>query len=231
MGIQVDLNPSRQRWVLVLASFAALMSSLDLNIVRLALPAMSKQFQVGSSTVSWVQLIYILVLTCLLLVFGRLGDMWGYRRLFIAGLGIFTAASLAAALAPNIGILLAARAVQAVGGAAMLALTTPIISTFLPKAAHGRAIGIVAGWESLGITLGRFLGGVLVEYLDWRWIFLINLPVGLAALAVSWRVLPEGAIRKLNAVSTRPVPFSSPSSWARCCLPSTWETRWAGRRR
>ena len=168
------------------------MSSLDLNIVRLALPALSAQFQVGSGTVSWVQLIYILVLTCLLLVFGRLGDMWGYRRLFVAGLAVFTAASLAAALAPTITVLLIARAIQAVGGAAMLALTTPIVTTFLPKSEHGRAIGIVAGWESLGITLGRFLGGVLVEYLDWRWIFLINLPVGLAAIAVSLRVLPDG---------------------------------------
>lgn len=185
------LPPAGRRWVLVLASFAALMSSLDLNIVRLALPALSEQFQVDSGVVSWVQLIYILVLTCLLLVFGRLGDMWGYRRLFVAGLALFTAASLAAALAPTMAVLLAARAVQAVGGAAMLALTTPIVSTFLPAADHGRAIGIVAGWESLGITVGRFLGGVLVEYLDWRWIFLINLPVGLAAIVVSLRVLPD----------------------------------------
>lgn len=168
------------------------MSSLDMNIVRLALPALSAQFRVDSSVVSWVQLIYILVLTCLLLVFGRLGDIWGYRRLFVAGLAVFTGASLAAALAPTIAVLLTARAVQAVGGAAMLALTTPLVGSFLPKTEHGRAIGIVAGWESLGITLGRFLGGVLVEYLDWRWIFLINLPVGLAAIVVSLRVLPKG---------------------------------------
>lgn len=190
-------RPSRKwpethgRWILALASFAAFMSGLDLNIVRLAMPALSDEFHVGSSVVSWVQLIYILVLTCLLLVFGRLGDMWGYRRLFVAGLGLFTLASLAAALAPTISILLTARAIQAIGGAAMLALTTPIVSTFLPKAEQGRAIGIVAGCESLGITLGRLLGGLLIEYLNWRWIFLVNLPVGLAAIWVSLRVLPD----------------------------------------
>ena len=182
----------QDRWILILASFAALMSSLDLNIVRLALTghvgAISGRIQHGFLG----PVIYILVLTCLLLVFGRLGDMWGYRWLFIAGLGCSPLLRLQRHLAPTIAVLLIARAVQAVGGAAMLALTTPIVSTFLPPAEHGRAIGIVAGWESLGIALGRFLGGVIVEYLDWRWIFLINLPVGLAAIAVSLRVLPEG---------------------------------------
>jgi EmrB/QacA subfamily drug resistance transporter len=179
--------------ILILASFAALMAMLDLNIVRLAMPALSKDFHVDSSVVSWVQLIYILVLTCLLLVFGKLGDLLGYRRLFLGGLVVFTAGSLLCALAQEIGTLLAARAIQATGGAAMTALTTPLICRFLPHAAQGRALGIVGACESLGITLGRFLGGVLVQYLNWRWIFLINVPVGIAALALAYWALPKMA--------------------------------------
>jgi EmrB/QacA subfamily drug resistance transporter len=177
--------------LVILASFAAFMAMLDLNIVRLAMPTLSAEFHVDSSAVSWVQLIYILVLTCLLLVFGRLGDLLGYRRLFLGGLIVFTTGSLLCALAQGIGTLLVARAVQATGGAAMTALTTPLIVRFLPPAAQGRALGIVGACESLGITLGRFLGGVLVEYLSWQWIFLINIPVGIAALMLAFGALPR----------------------------------------
>ena len=186
--------PGARRWILALGSFAGLMSSLDLNIVRLALPALSAHFHVGSGKVAWVQIIYILVLTCTLLLFGKLGDRWGFRRLFLIGIGVFTLGSLACALvgAFSLGLyhLLAARAVQALGGAMMMALTTPIINRCLPHKDVGRALGIVAAWESFGITAGRYLGGVIVDHFSWEWMFYINLPVGVTALAIGWRVLP-----------------------------------------
>src|SRR5262249_2822338 len=148
--------------------FAGFMSGLDLNIVRLAMPRISAVFHVDAGIVSWVQIIYILVLTCLLLVFGKLGDRWGYRPIFLGGITVFTGGSLLCAAAQSIEMLLAARALQAAGGAAMMALTTPLVSTLLPHDRQGNALGLVSAAESLGITLGRFLGGVIVEHWDWQ---------------------------------------------------------------
>lgn len=182
---------SQQTWLLALACFAGFMSGLDLNIVRLAMPRMSEVFHVDAGIISWVQILYILVLTCLLLVFGKLGDRWGYRPIFLSGIAVFTGGSVLCAVSEQIEILLAARALQAAGGAAMLALTTPLVSTLLPHGMQGNALGLVSASESLGITLGRFLGGVIVQYFDWQWIFLINVPVGVAALVVGFRVLPH----------------------------------------
>lgn len=187
----LSLSTGRRNALLTLACFAAFMAMLDLNIVRLAMPAISKHFHVDSSVVSWVQVIYILVLTCLLLVFGKLGDRLGYRRLFLGGLVVFTAGSLLSATAESMAWLLGARALQAAGGAAMTALTTPLVTAFLPSASKGLALGIVSACESLGITLGRYLGGVIVEYLDWRWIFLINVPVGVAAFLLTLWAMPQ----------------------------------------
>src|SRR5262245_3627576 len=120
MGESPLTSRSLQNWLLALACFAGLMSGLDLNIVRLAMPALSRQFEVDAGIVSWVQIIYMLVLTCLLLVFGKLGDRWGYKPLFLSGLGVFTAGSLLCGVSGSIEMLLGARAVQAAGGAAMM---------------------------------------------------------------------------------------------------------------
>lgn len=181
------------RWILILASCAAMMSSLDANILRMALPALAQTFEVNSSVISWVQLVYMLVLTSFILVFGRLGDLYGYRRVFLLGITIFTLGSLWSALSWNIGLLLVGRAVQGTGGAIMIALTTPILTTCLPESERMRGIGLTATWESFGITAGRFLGGAIIEYLNWHWLFLINLPIGIFAFVVGFRVLPRTA--------------------------------------
>src|SRR5271169_4390674 len=188
----------RKRWTMqrkwrvsIIVCVGVFMSSLDLFIVNIAFPAIAKHFGgVSISTLSWVLSAYAIVFAALLVPAGRWADAFGRKRAFLLGLAIFVAASAACALAPSVGLLVAARLVQAVGGALMLPTSLGLIlAEFGPNDRHV-AIGAWAATGGIAAACGPPLGGLLVQA-DWRWVFLVNVPVGLAGLGFGVRTLSE----------------------------------------
>lgn len=167
-----------------------LMSSLDTSIANAALPALSRAFGASFQSVRWVVLAYLLALTAFTAIAGRLGDRAGRRRLLLAGLVTFTAASLACGVAPGLAALLAARAAQGLGAAAMMSLAVALVGDIVPSAKTGRAMGLLGTMSAIGTTLGPSLGGVLTARFGWEAIFLVNVPIGLAALLLVSRGIP-----------------------------------------
>jgi EmrB/QacA subfamily drug resistance transporter len=169
----------------------AFMAQLDLFIVNVALPAIGASFGgSGLSGLSWVLNAYAIVFAALLVPAGRLADHFGRRRFLLAGVAVFTLASAACAAAPTLGVLVAARAVQAVGAALIVPTSLGLLYPAFPKRQHATVVGLWAGVAAVAATSGPPVGGLLVE-LSWRWIFVINVPIGIATLLAGLRVLPE----------------------------------------
>ncbi|WP_245442557.1 MFS transporter [Mesorhizobium hawassense] len=173
-------------------SLAMLISSLGTSIANVALPTLSLAFAASFPAVQWVVLAYLLAITALIVSVGRLGDLVGRRLLLIAGLALFSAASFAAALAPSLALLIAARAVQGLGAAVMMALTIAFVGETVPKERTGSAMGLLGTMSAIGTALGPSLGGVLIAAVGWRSIFLVNAALGVVAVAAAWRFLPAG---------------------------------------
>ena len=174
-------------------ALATLLPSLAISSANVALPTLAGAFGAGFAEVQWVVLAYLLATTTLIVGAGRLGDRVGRRRLLLAGVALFTAASALCALAPNLLLLIAARALQGVGAAAMMALAMALASAALPKGRTGRAMGLLGAMSAVGTALGPSLGGVLIGALGWPAVFAVNLPLGLLALGLAWRCLPADA--------------------------------------
>ena len=179
------------RWILVCVALATFMSNLDISIVNISLPAISKYFDAGIGIVSRIVLVYFLIMVGLLLVFGKLGDLKGFKKIFVTGFAVFTLGSLLCGIAGSINQLIVFRVVQAIGGSIMTALAPAIISAFIPPEARGKALGWVAVFAALGISAGPAIGGIITEYLSWHWIFLINVPIGAGAIIMVCRILPR----------------------------------------
>src|SRR3954468_8470945 len=180
-----------QRAAIALTGAALFMVVLDNLIVASTLPAIQSDLGADLGSLGWVLDAYLLVFAVLMLTAAALGDRYGRRRVFTGGVLIFTAASAAGALAPNVGTLIAARAVQGVGGAAILALTLTLLGAAFPPE---RRAGALATWSAislLGVALGPVVGGVLTDTLSWHWIFWVNVPIGLLVAAASPRLLEE----------------------------------------
>ncbi|MGI5165781.1 MFS transporter [Spirillospora sp. CA-253888] len=179
------------RGVLALACAAQFMVVLDVSVVNVALPAIRDELEVGAVGLSWVAGAYALVFGGFLLLGGRLADLYGRRRVFAAGLAVFAGASLAGGLAGGAGTLIAARAVQGLGAAVLAPATLTVLTTTFPEGPERtRALAV---WTAVGLTggaAGNLLGGLLTEAASWRWILLINVPIGAVALAAAVRVLP-----------------------------------------
>jgi EmrB/QacA subfamily drug resistance transporter len=175
---------------LVGLSLSMLMPSLDTSIANVGLPTLAEAFDAPFQSVQWVVLAYLLTITALIVSAGRLGDMLGRRRLLLAGVGLFTAASAACGFAPTLEVLIAARAAQGLGAALMTALTMALVGETVPKARIGAAMGLLGTMSAVGTSLGPSLGGLLIDGVGWRSIFLINLPLGLLNLYLAWRTLP-----------------------------------------
>jgi EmrB/QacA subfamily drug resistance transporter len=174
--------------------FALFMVMLDSTVVNLALPTIQRRLDASMAELQWIVDAYVLLLASLLLTGGTLGDLFGRRKAFIGGVGLFTLSSLACALAPGIGILIAARAVQGVGAALMMPSTLSILTnTFPDPRERAQAIGMWAGVSGLALAVGPVVGGSMVDALGWQSIFLINVPIGIIAMAVAWRFVPESA--------------------------------------
>ncbi len=184
-------GPSSIGWALACLSLSMLLASLGTSIANVALPSLALSFAASFHEVQWVVLAYLLAITTLIVSVGRLGDLFGRRRLLLAGLSLFTVASALCGLAPTLGLLIAARAVQGLGAAIMMALTMAFIGETVPKEKTGSAMGLLGTMSAVGTALGPSLGGVLIDGGSWRLIFFINLPLGLLTFFLACRYLPK----------------------------------------
>jgi EmrB/QacA subfamily drug resistance transporter len=171
-------------------SLSMLLSSLGTSIANVGLPTLAQAFNASFQQVQWVVLAYLVAITSAVVGVGRLGDLLGRRRLLLAGILLFTVASVLCGAAPTLGLLIAARAVQGLGAAVMMALTTAFVAEAVPKARTGSAMGLLGTMSAVGTALGPTLGGVLIAGFGWPAIFFINLPLGALGLALAWRCLP-----------------------------------------
>src|SRR5579872_3356519 len=205
--VSADTSTGRlyaRRWgALVAMSLGAFMTYLDNNIVNVAIPTIQRSLHLSVAGLEWVVSSYLLTLAGLLLVGGRLADVYGRRRLFLLGLAVFTVSSLAAGLAGSGGVLIASRAIQGVGAALLMPATLAIIvATFTDLKERNMAIGLWAASGALALAGGPALGGLISQHLHWGWIFLINVPVGVITFAIALRYVgesrAESAARRLD---------------------------------
>ena len=185
----VELAPPL-RWALVSLSLSMLMPSLDTSIANAGLPTLARAFNASFQEVQWIVLAYLLAITTLIVGVGRLGDIVGRRRLLLAGISLFTVASLLCGIAPALWFLIAARAAQGLGAAIMMALTMAFVGETVPQARTGSAMGLLGTMSAVGTTLGPSLGGILIAGFGWRTIFLVNVPLGVLNFLLARRYLP-----------------------------------------
>ncbi len=178
-------------WTFAITSIALFMTTLDNLVVTTALPTMQRDLHASISGLEWTVNAYTLTFAVLLLLGAALGDRLGRKRVFLAGLGIFTLGSAAAALSPSIDWLIAARALQGVGGAIVTPLTLTILSDAVPIERRGIALGLWGAVSGLGVALGPLVGGAVVQGLSWQWIFWLNVPIGLAVIPLGMSRLRE----------------------------------------
>ena len=178
------------RWALAGLSLSMLLSSLGTSIANVALPTLAHAFNASFQQVQWIILAYLLAITTLIVSVGRLGDLTGRRRLLLAGISLYTAASLLCGIAPTLGLLVAARAAQGLGAAVMMALTMAFVGDTVPKARTGSAMGLLGTMSAIGTALGPSMGGVLIAGFGWRAIFLVSVPLGILAFGLAHRFLP-----------------------------------------
>ncbi|MDD1687373.1 MFS transporter [Methanoregula sp.] len=182
---------TKELMIVIVIALGSFMAGLDATIVNIALPAIAKSFEVSTVMVSWVLNAYLIILVSLLLAASRLGDMKGYRNIFIGGFALFTIGSALCGLSPTIGMLILARMVQAVGGAVISALGAVMVTSYLSTSLRGQALGIVAMFTMLGAALGPVVGGFLTSAFSWQYIFFVNLPVGIVAIILGMKILPQ----------------------------------------
>src|SRR5712691_13236214 len=185
---QARTNP----WlVLLVLTTGFFMIMLDTTIVNVAIPAMSAGLNTTLDQILWVLNAYVLVYAVLLITAGRLGDLYGQRTLFAIGLAISTVASGLCGFAQDANQLIVARILQGVGGALLTPQTLAILTSLFPPERRGAAFGIWAGAAGLATLAGPTVGGAIVTYIDWRWIFFVNVPIGIAALVATFAIIPD----------------------------------------
>ncbi len=182
---------TRKWWTLAAVSFGLFMIMLDNTVVNVALPSIQRDLGVGLAELQWIVTGYALAFAALMLTGGKLADLLGRRLMFVVGLVVFTAASLACGLAGSGETLIAARIVQGVGAALMNPATLSIISATFPPRQRGTAIGIWAGVSALALAIGPLVGGLLTQHVGWNWVFFVNVPVGVLAVVASYLFIDE----------------------------------------
>ena len=188
-------------------SLALFMAGLDGTIVNIALPTISESFNVSTSAVSWVATAYLLVMAGCVLIFGKISDMIGFKKVFLAGFALFTLGSLACGILPDLfgslTWLIGSRIFQAIGGAMMSAIAPAMITSYIPLDQRGKALGIVMTMAALGTAIGPTIGGFLTQYFSWHAIFFINVPVGIVAVLLGAKVIPQDTCQtKLTGFDT-----------------------------
>jgi EmrB/QacA subfamily drug resistance transporter len=191
--VKLHLIPedARKWWTLGAVAFGLFMIMLDNTVVNVALPSIAADLQVGLSELEWIVTGFALTFASLMLTGGKLADLLGRRRIFIVGLVVFTLSSLACGLAESGEVLIGARIVQGAGAALMNPATLSIIAATFPPQQRGMAIGIWAGVSALALAIGPLVGGLLTQHIDWSWIFFVNVPIGVLAIAASLILIPE----------------------------------------
>jgi len=179
-----------QKLLLGAVALGVVMDGIDGSIVNVALPTIASYFSTDTGTIAWVIITYMLMMAGLLLVFGKLAERGRAKMLFLAGFAVFTIGSAACGFAPTLDILLAARVLQGIG-AAMIAAVAPLLCIhYLPKEMLGTALGVIAATASIGYAAGPAIGGIITQHFSWHWIFLINIPIGIAGILFAARVIP-----------------------------------------
>ena len=181
----------RQWLILVLISFASFMGALDATIVNISLPTISEYFHCDVATVSWVAMAYLLILSSTLITFGRVADIRGYKKIYLTGFAIFSIGSLLCGLSSTIYLLIGFRVLQGIGAAMLQAIGGAMIVRYLPEKIRGTAFGVLTTSAAVGLAVGTPLGGFVSEFYGWHWIFLMNVPVGIIAIALGISVLPR----------------------------------------
>src|SRR6266700_5610204 len=185
-------NARTNPWlVLVVLTPGFFMILLDTTIVNVAIPAMSKGLNATLDEILWVLNAYILVYAVLLIPAGRLGDLFGQRNMFALGLAVFTLASALCGISQSPKQLIAARILQGVGGALLTPQTLAILTSIFPPARRGAAFGVWGGVAGLATLAGPTVGGAIITYIDWRWIFYLNVPIGILALVSTVLIIPD----------------------------------------
>jgi EmrB/QacA subfamily drug resistance transporter len=192
-GVEMAMtaNSPAQRWVLALSAVASFMVVLDMLVVATALSTIHRDLGASLADLEWTVNAYTLSFAVLLMTGASLGDRFGRRRLFVVGLGVFTAASAACALAPSAGLLIAARTVQGAGAAIIMPLALALMNVAFPPERRGWAIGVYGGVTALAAIVGPLVGGAITQGLAWEWIFWLNVPIGLAAIPLVLARTPE----------------------------------------
>ena len=187
----IVIDPAKQRWIIYSIAFAAFMVMLDNYIVNISLPAISKSFNVGIDGVSWIVIVYLLILTSAIPFFGKLGDRVGLIKLFVAGYIVFVAGSFLCGISPSLYILIFSRFLQALGGAVLYTVPSAIITRFLPPEKRGYSFGILSTAAAVGFAMGSPLGGLITANFGWPWVFLLNIPIGIIAIIIVLRKFPR----------------------------------------
>ncbi|MFC3800647.1 MFS transporter [Cohnella sp. GCM10012308] len=191
MTYQDDPIIQKNRWlILVILNLFTFMATLDGSIVNIALPVVSKELQLPVAQTEWIVTAYLMTICAAILFFGKLGDIIGKIKIFRLGMMIFTVGSLLCGLSGSLPAIIASRLVQALGASMTMANSQGIVTDIFPGSERGKALGLTGTFVSLGIIAGPSLGGLILSGLGWEYIFWVNVPVGLAALAIGWRKLP-----------------------------------------
>src|SRR5215471_10051667 len=187
----VEAPPTNGSWIIASTILGSSMAFIDGTVVNVALPALQSTLGATLSEVQWVVEAYALFLAALLLTGGALGDLYGRRKVFATGVALFSLASVWCGLAPNLHQLILARGLQGIGGALLVPGSLALISANFSEERRGRAIGMWSGFTSITAAIGPVLGGWFIEHGSWRWVFFINVPLGLAVLALTLWKVPE----------------------------------------
>ena len=184
------------KWLILAAvMLGTVMTPLDASIVNTVLPSITEFFQTDISIAQWVPTVYLLTICCLILFFGRLGDMIGYKKVFFCGIAAFTVTSALCGSSQSVWMLITFRALQGLSASMIMAVGVAIVTAAFPPTERGKALGIYAIGIAIGLGLGPTLGGLIAEDLSWRYIFFINVPIGIAALVWGSRIIPRGSTK------------------------------------
>lgn len=192
------------KWAILAAvMLGSIMGPLDGSIVNTVLPSITGYFRTDISIAQWVPSIYLLTISCLILLYGRLGDMVGYRKVFLWGLAAFTVTSVLCGVSQSIWMLIAFRALQGLAAGMMMSVGYAIVTSAFPPRERGKAMGIYAISIAVGLGLGPTIGGFIAQNLSWRYVFFVNVPIGVAAVFWAWRIVPRGGGRPGQSLDIR----------------------------
>ena len=231
MRAAVRAQPAHRWFILATVMLGTFMGPLDGSIANVSMPSIARAFGRGVDEAEWIILAYLLVTASTLVLFGRLGDIFGQKRIYLVGFGIFGIGSLACALAPTLEALILFRIVQGLGSAMLISCTQALIVDTFPGHDRGRAIGLNGAAVAIGLSTGPIIGGAITTYGDWRWIFSINVPITLVALALAILVLPSprpkpqgfdpfGALCSVVGLFSASLAISRGGAWGWASLPT-----------